>query len=71
MTAVRMKAKDTIHISSVQAGNLHAGDVFEVPGYVAEDLEKRGLAEPADEEKAEPAAQNKAEKAPANKAKGK
>jgi len=66
-----MKAKDTLHISSVQAGNLHAGEVFEVPGYVAEDLEKRGLAVPVDVEKAEQPVQNKAEKAPANKAKGK
>jgi hypothetical protein len=76
-----MKAVDTLHISSVKPDSLQPGEEFEVAGYVAEDLEARGLAErvsdkPAQTEapasdpeaKAEPAPENKMEAAPENKA---
>lgn len=70
MTNTRMKAADTLHISSVKADNIAPGEEFEVSGAVADDLEARGLAkrvavkaEPAPANKAEPAApENKADK---------
>lgn len=71
MTNVRMKAIDTLHVSSVKADNLLPGEEFDAPQYVADDLESRGLAEKVTEEpepKAEPTApENKAERAPLNK----
>lgn len=69
MTNVRMKAVDTLHVSSVKADNLRPGEEFEAPQYVADDLEARGLATRVREAKAEPdALENKMEPAPANKA---
>lgn len=70
MTNIRMKANDTLHISSVSADNIPPNGEFVVSGEIADDLEKRGLAKRLSEEKAEPAApSNKAESAaPANKA---
>lgn len=44
MTNVKMKALDTLHISSVQADNLAPGEEFEVSSAIADDLEERGLA---------------------------
>ena len=81
MTNVKMKAVDTLHISSVGPDNLQADEEFEVAGYVADDLEARGLAvrvtgeqeqsaeteAPEPEAKAEPAPQNKMEAEPENK----
>lgn len=68
MTNVRMKAIDTLHVSSVKADNLLPGEEFDAPQYVADDLEKRGLATKFAETKQEPAApENKAEPAPLNK----
>lgn len=84
MTNVRMKAIDTLHVSSVKADNLQPGEEFDTPQYVADDLEKRGLATrvqsaekveeeapaPEPEAKQEPAApENRALAAPANKTK--
>ena len=80
---MKMKANDTLHISSVGPNTLQPGDDFDVSKHIADDLEKRGLAspiggdepeqeakteDPAVEVKAEDAPQNKAEEAPANKA---
>jgi hypothetical protein len=73
MTNIRMKAGDTIHISSVKADNIAPGEEFVVSTAVADDLEARGLASrvgEAEEAKAEPEPANKAVKAaPANKTK--
>lgn len=74
MSTVRMKAKDTLHISAVGPNNIMPGEEFEVSGVFAGDLESRGLAARVDEKpaaKSEPAPLNKAEEAPANKAKRK
>lgn len=71
MTNVTMKAVDTLHISSVKADSLQPGEEFEVSGHIAEDLEKRGLAERVGEQaeqKADEVSENKMEAAPANKA---
>lgn len=73
MTNVTMKAVDTLHISSVKADNIMAGEEFEVAGHLADDLEQRGLATrasvaPVPEAKQEPAApENKMVAAPLNK----
>lgn len=67
MTNIRMKAVDTLHISGVGPDNLTAGDEFEVPTSIADDLEKRGLATRIGEAKAAPVHANKAEPAPENK----
>lgn len=72
MTNVKMKATDTLHISSLGPNSLTPGEEFEVSGQIADDLEKRGLAsrvtdEPEPVEKAEPAPENKAEAEPENK----
>lgn len=80
MTNIRMKANDTLHISSVKADNIGPGEEFVVSTAIAEDLEARGLAkrlgkvaDEAGEAKAEPEAPaNKAIKAaPANKSSAK
>ena len=62
MTNVKMKALDTLHVSSVSQHSMVAGTEFEVPTHIADDLEKRGLAEKAAEAPA-----NKMDKSPANK----
>jgi len=41
---MKIKAKDTIHISAVQADNLMPGAEFEVDDATAKDLIDRGLA---------------------------
>lgn len=84
MTNIKMKATDTLHISSVGPDNIAPGGEFEVSTAVADDLEARGLAsrvgaakseKAAPENKMEPAAENKAAvsaaTAPAAKAKRK
>lgn len=78
MTNVTMKATDTLHVSSVGQHSLQAGEQFDVPTHVADDLEKRGLATRvgAAKEKPEPVAKavvaapaNKMAAAPTNKTK--
>lgn len=68
MTKVTMKAVDTLHISSVQASAIQAGERFDVLEADAKSLEDRGLAKRVGGAKAESAPANKAEAAPANKA---
>jgi hypothetical protein len=68
MTNVRMKAVDTLHVSGVGPDNILPGAEFTVPSAVADDLEKRGLADRLGEAKAEPAPENKMEAEPENKA---
>lgn len=83
MTNVKMIATDTLHISSVSADHLIAGQPFEVSGQIADDLEARGLAsrvpEPAapgikeaeaPENKMETPVENKAAAKPAPKRRG-
>jgi hypothetical protein len=71
MTNVKMKAVDTLHVSSVSQHSMVAGTEFEVPTHIADDLEARGLADRVADEpekKAAPAPANKMDRAPANKA---
>lgn len=72
---MRLRAKDQIHISSVQADSLQPGQEFEVADAAGAELLKRHPAtfeEISEAVKAEPAPENKAESAaPANKAKSK
>jgi hypothetical protein len=73
MTKVKMKAIDTLHVSSVGAHSLLPGEEFEVSKTEADELEKRGLATLAGdtavpEEKMQPAPANKARQAASNKA---
>lgn len=70
MTNVKMIAADTLHISSVRAHNLVAGEEFEVSSHIADDLEARGLARRVVVQKAAPAPANKMAEPPANKADG-
>jgi hypothetical protein len=66
---VKMKAVDTLFISSWSPENILPGGEFEVSAEQADRLEKDGLAKRVAEAKAEPAAPaNKMEAAPANKA---
>lgn len=68
---VRMKANDTLHVSSVGPHNLAPGEEFEVSSVFADDLESRGLAKRVGGKsaaKADAAPANKAEPAPLNKA---
>lgn len=68
MTRVKMKAVDTMHISSVGAENIEAGATFEVNETEAAQLEKRKLATRVGGAKAEKAAlENKMAVAPENK----
>jgi hypothetical protein len=41
---MKLKAKDTMHISSVKAGNILPGETFEVPDPEGKQLVDRGLA---------------------------
>ena len=41
---MKLKAKDQLHVSSVQAATLRPGEEFEVSEPVGRDLVKRGLA---------------------------
>lgn len=59
---MRLKAKDTMHVSSVKADNLVKGEEFDVSDAEGKQLIQRGLAEKV---KAPPAAKRAA--APANK----
>lgn len=43
MTKIKVKALDTLHVSSVGPDNILAGETFEVSKHIAADLEKRGL----------------------------
>lgn len=43
---MKLKANDTLHVSSVKADNLLTGEVFEVEDSIGEDLIKRKLASP-------------------------
>jgi hypothetical protein len=70
MTNIRMKARDTLFISSWSSENIPPDGEFEVSTARADELEAAGLADrmPEKQEKAEKAAPaNKARKAPANK----
>lgn len=58
---MQLKAKDTMHISSVKAENIRPGEKFTVSDVTGRDLIKRGLAE-----QVKPRAR-KAAAAPANK----
>lgn len=76
---MKLKAKDTLHVSSVKADNIAPGEVFEVSDDMGRQLVERGLAteesgkasrksdDTVREDKAEPAPLNKIEQAPANK----
>lgn len=68
---MKLRAKDTLHVSSVKADNLQPGEEFEVADDTGRQLVERGLAtEVKSEAKAAPAHANKAEPgAPENKAK--
>lgn len=59
---MKLKAKDTIHVSSVQAEPIRAGAAFEVGDAEGQQLVDRGLAA-----KIAAAPKNKMAKAPANK----
>lgn len=69
---MKLKAKDTIHVSSVRADPIRAGETFEVNDSEGRQLVDRGLATKVVEPKAKkaPAAKNKMAAAPANKAAG-
>ncbi len=41
---MKLKANDTLHVSSVKADNLLTGEIFEVEDSIGEDLIKRKLA---------------------------
>lgn len=62
---MKLTAIDTLHISSVKAENLMAGEEFEIDDAAGESLLKRGLALKA---KAELAPKNKAVTPASNKA---
>lgn len=65
---VKMKANDTLHISSAGSENILPGGEFEVTEEVAKSLEDRELAKRVGGTKAEKAApENKMEAEPANK----
>lgn len=68
MTQVKMKAIDTLHVSSVGADNIAPGGEFAVDEDTARQLEERGLATRVKAKAAPAAPQNKMEPAPANKA---
>lgn len=66
---MKLKATDTMHISSVQADNLVKGDVFSVSDAEGKQLIERGLATKVKEPAAKSAApsSNKKAAAPSNK----
>lgn len=68
MTNVKMKATDTLHVSSVGPENIAPGGEFEVSTAVADDLEARGLAKRVGGAKKAEAPDNKMDAAPENKA---
>jgi hypothetical protein len=64
---MKLKARDTIHISSVKAENIVEGEIFEVSDPVGNDLVKRGLAAKVGGAKAAAKPRNKAAAKPNNK----
>jgi hypothetical protein len=65
---MKLKAIDTLHVSSVGPENIAPGQEFEVSDDTGKELIERDL---ASEVKAAPVHANKAEPAPANKSKAK
>lgn len=70
---MRLRAYDTVHVSSVKAENLRPGEEFEVSDAAGDDLLKAhpglfAVVSRDSEAKAEPAADNKAADDPENKA---
>lgn len=68
---MKLKANDTLHVSSVKADNIAPGEEFEVSDDSGRQLIEKGLATEVKakvEKKAEPPVENKMEPAPANKA---
>lgn len=70
---MRLRAYDTVHVSSVQAENIRPGQEFEIGDAAGEDLLKAhpglfAVLSRSTETKAEGEPQNKAEPAPENKA---
>jgi hypothetical protein len=68
---MKLKAKDTLHVSAVKADNIVPGEEFEVSDDFGRQLVERGLATEIigkTEEKAAAPVKNKMEDAPANKA---
>lgn len=65
---MRLKANDTLHVSSVKADNILPNEEFDVADDTGAQLIEKGLAtEVAGEEKAAPEHKNKAAPAPKNK----
>lgn len=64
-----LKARDTIHVSSVSSDNIITGQTFEIDALAGASLIKRGLATEvgAAAEKSEPGALSKSETAPKTK----
>lgn len=65
---MKMKALDSLHVSSVRADIIRPGEEFEVNDGDGKMLADRGLAQEIGGAKAESAPKNKAEPAPGNKA---
>lgn len=69
---MRLRAYDTVHVSSVKAENLRPGEEFDIGDAAGEELMKAhpglfAVVSRAAEAKAEPAAENRAEPEPDNK----
>lgn len=65
---MKMKVVDQLHLSALGPNTMGAGEIFECSDALAADLEKRGLAVPAEPRaKKEKAPKNKAEQPPKNK----
>ena len=67
---MKLKAIDTLHVSSVKAENIAPGEEFDVADDTGRQLLERKLAtevKGAKEEKSEPKPSNKMERAPINK----
>lgn len=64
---MKVKVKDSIHISSVRATNIVKGEVVEVGPAVGRQLIDRGLATPVREKKKAPSPANKKAAEPENK----
>lgn len=65
---MKLKAKDTLHVSSVKADNIAPGETFEVSDDMGRQLVERSLAAEVKAAKADAAPSNKMESAPSNKA---
>lgn len=65
---MKLKANQTVHISSVGAESIRDGEIFEVNEGEGAELVKMGYASPV-EDKAEPALANKMAEQPRNKSK--